>query len=157
MTAHGTSGNAITAIQLGAYDFISKPLDLDEIVTTADRTLAHARLQNEVEELRGELQKNSKRNQGEIVGSSRAMLEVFKDIGRVAGDTTQQWIDTLVRLPLHESVAEWEKYRISKALDESNGNKTQAARRLNVHRRLLYEKMRKLGINPSDELSQEPE
>jgi DNA-binding NtrC family response regulator len=32
MTAYGTSGNAIKAIQLGAYDFISKPFDLDEML-----------------------------------------------------------------------------------------------------------------------------
>ena len=35
MTAYGNSGNTIRAIQLGAYDFISKPFDLDEISATA--------------------------------------------------------------------------------------------------------------------------
>jgi len=89
MTAYGTSGNAIKAIQLGAYDFISKPFDLDEICTTAKRALQHIGLQNEVEELRQRLLKSPRKEQGEIVGSSRAMLGVFKDIGRVAaGDTT---------------------------------------------------------------------
>jgi len=90
MTAYGTSGNAIKAIQLGAYDFISKPFDLERNCTTAKRALQHIGLQNEVEELRQRLLKIPERSQGEIVGSSRAMLGVFKDIGRVAaGDTTR--------------------------------------------------------------------
>jgi two-component system response regulator AtoC len=88
MTAYGTSGNAIKAIQLGAYDFISKPFDLDEICTTAKRALQHIGLQKEVEELRQRLLKSPRKEQGEIVGSSRAMLSVFKDIGRVAASET---------------------------------------------------------------------
>ena len=88
MTAYGTSGNAIKAIQLGAYDFISKPFDLDEISTTAKRALQHVRLQEEVEDLRDKLRKSPRGKQGEIVGSSPAMLSVFKDIGRVAATET---------------------------------------------------------------------
>ena len=88
MTAYGTSGNAIKAIQLGAYDFISKPFDLDEICTTAKRALQHIGLQDEVEELRQKLLKSPRKEQGEIVGSSRTMLGVFKDIGRVAASDT---------------------------------------------------------------------
>ena len=45
ITAHGTSQNAIQAMQLGAYDFVTKPFDLDEICATAKRALEHARLQ----------------------------------------------------------------------------------------------------------------
>jgi DNA-binding NtrC family response regulator len=88
MTAYGNSGNAIQAIQLGAYDFISKPFDLDEISATAARALEHARLQEEVESLRDRLQKAPNQSGGDIVGSSPAMLEVFKDIGRVAATDT---------------------------------------------------------------------
>jgi DNA-binding NtrC family response regulator len=88
MTAYGNSGNAIRAIQLGAYDFISKPFDLDEISATAMRALEHARLQKEVESLRDSLQKAPNQSGGDIVGSSPAMLEVFKDIGRVAATDT---------------------------------------------------------------------
>jgi DNA-binding NtrC family response regulator len=88
MTAYGTSGNAIKAIQLGAYDFISKPFDLDEICTTAKRALQHIGLQKEVEDLPQRLLKSPRKDQGEIVGSSRAMLGVFKDIGRVAASDT---------------------------------------------------------------------
>jgi two-component system response regulator AtoC len=88
MTAYGTSGNAIKAIQLGAYDFISKPFDLDEICTTAKRALQHVGLQKEVEDLREKLLKSPRREQNEFVGSSPVMLSVFKDIGRVAASDT---------------------------------------------------------------------
>jgi len=112
MTAYGTSGNAIKAIQLGAYDFISKPFDLDEISTTARRALQHVRLQKEVEELRDRLLKSPRGKQGEIVGSSPAMLSVFKDIGRVAATDTTVLIQgesgtgkELVARAIHENSA----------------------------------------------------
>ena len=88
ITAHGTSQNAIEAIQLGAYDFVTKPFDLDEICATARRALQNARLQREVEELRKRLNTSDHREEKEIVGSSRAMVEVFKAVGRVAATDT---------------------------------------------------------------------
>jgi DNA-binding NtrC family response regulator len=60
-------------------------------------------------------------------------------------------MEALAKLPLHGSVAEWEKFRISQALKESDGNKAEAARRLGVHTRLLYEKIRKLGLEAADQ------
>lgn len=51
MTAHGTGPNAITAMQLGAYDFVTKPFDVDEVLATVKRTLHHLGLQREVEQL----------------------------------------------------------------------------------------------------------
>ena len=87
MTAHGTGPNAITAMQLGAYDFVSKPFDIDEILATVRRALQHVRLQREVERLRnGQQDTVAAMGQTEhrLVGASRGMLEVFKAIGRVA-------------------------------------------------------------------------
>ncbi len=84
MTAHGTSEVTIRAMQLGAYDFIAKPLDLDEICATADRALSHMRLQREVEELRRRMAPLPDGATGSLIGTSRPMLEVFKAIGRVA-------------------------------------------------------------------------
>jgi DNA-binding NtrC family response regulator len=89
ITAHGTSQNAIQAMQLGAYDFVTKPFDLDEICATARRALDHARLQREVGELRDKLNAGVSQKSDQMIGSSRAMLEVFKAVGRVARtDTT---------------------------------------------------------------------
>jgi two-component system response regulator AtoC len=83
MTAHGTSNNAIEAIQFGAYDFVTKPFDLDDVLVTIRRALEHTSLQKEVARLRSKVA-DTDRSGGEIVGFSAPMLEVFKAIGRVA-------------------------------------------------------------------------
>ncbi len=83
ITAHGNSNNAIDAIQLGAYDFITKPFDLDEVLVTIQRALSHSALQKEVAQLRQEVASVNPRT-GDIIGASPAMLNVFKEIGRVA-------------------------------------------------------------------------
>ena len=83
MTAHGTSNNAIEAIQFGAYDFVTKPFDLDDVLVTIRRALEHTALQKEVAQLRSKVA-GTDRPSGEIVGFSAPMLEVFKAIGRVA-------------------------------------------------------------------------
>jgi two-component system response regulator AtoC len=49
-------------------------------------------------------------------------------------------------MPFHKAVAGWERHLIEQALKASNGNKSDAARRLQIHRRLLYEKMTQLGM-----------
>jgi DNA-binding NtrC family response regulator len=53
---------------------------------------------------------------------------------------------SLLRLPFHQSVAEWEKQLIVNALRRANGNKAEAARALGMHRRLLYEKLKQFEI-----------
>jgi DNA-binding NtrC family response regulator len=83
ITAHGTSNNAIDAIQLGAYDFVTKPFDLDDVLITIRRVLDHSALQKEVTQLRQQVAQVSPRA-GEIIGSSAAIVNVFKEIGRVA-------------------------------------------------------------------------
>jgi DNA-binding NtrC family response regulator len=55
-------------------------------------------------------------------------------------------VEAVGRLPFHEAVARWERYLIQQALREAEGNKSDAARRLGVHRRLLYEKLAQLGM-----------
>ena len=48
ITAFGSSHSTIEAVRLGAYDFVTKPFDLDEISLTAERALAHSSLNHEV-------------------------------------------------------------------------------------------------------------
>jgi two-component system response regulator AtoC len=55
-------------------------------------------------------------------------------------------LKSLLELPFHQSVALWERRVIEHALDLSAGNKSEAARRLGMHRRLLYEKLQQLGM-----------
>jgi transcriptional regulator with GAF, ATPase, and Fis domain len=63
---------------------------------------------------------------------------------------TQTHFGLLLHLPFHESVAAWERKLITDALNESGGNKADAARRLGIQRRLLYEKIRALGMESND-------
>lgn len=55
-------------------------------------------------------------------------------------------IESATRLPFHEAVANWERHLIEQAMKASHGNKSDAARRLGMHRRLLYEKLTQFGM-----------
>ena len=83
MTAHGTMDTAIQAMQKGAYDYIAKPFDLDEIVLLAERALAAARLTEEVVRLKSGL--HEVWEFGALIGRHPRMQDVYKTIGRVAG------------------------------------------------------------------------
>jgi DNA-binding NtrC family response regulator len=84
ITAYGTSHSAIEAVRLGAYDFVSKPFDLEEISLTARRALSHSALNREVSRLRTDASRGSTTGAGRLIGRSGPMLDVFKMIGRVA-------------------------------------------------------------------------
>jgi two-component system response regulator AtoC len=81
MTAYGSSNVAIEAIQLGAYDYITKPFDLDDILATIKRYFDWQDLNNQVIELSSRL---TGAEPDSFVGNSPAMQEVYKTIGRVA-------------------------------------------------------------------------
>jgi DNA-binding NtrC family response regulator len=57
------------------------------------------------------------------------------------GEGANQLQNDLLSLPFHKSVAVLEKHLIKNALRDSAGNKTEAANRLQINRRLLYKKM----------------
>jgi len=84
ITAFGSSHSAIEAVRLGAYDFVTKPFDLEEIALTAKRALAHASLNRELTELKTHVVASSAAGAGRLIGSSAAMMDVFKMIGKVA-------------------------------------------------------------------------
>ena len=83
MTAHGTMDTAIQAMQRGAYDYLAKPFDLDEVLLLAERAMAARRLTQEVTRLKGGLQEVWEF--GAIIGRHPRMQDVYKTIGRVAG------------------------------------------------------------------------
>jgi len=84
MTAYGTSRTAIEAMQLGAYDYLTKPFDLDELVNLTAKALAHHQ-----EPMYQVSESTLQVGQEELLGRSPAMQSVFKLIGRVAPtDTT---------------------------------------------------------------------
>jgi DNA-binding NtrC family response regulator len=84
ITAFGSSHSAIEAVRLGAYDFVTKPFDLDEIVLAAERALDHASLNREVARLRGQTGQSRANAAGRLIGTSGAILDVFIMVGKVA-------------------------------------------------------------------------
>src|SRR4030081_422132 len=82
MTAFGSSNAAIRAMELGAFDYITKPFELDKISHSVKRVLDYQDLTAEVEELRDEISTLVQTER--IVGNSPAMQEVYKTIGKVA-------------------------------------------------------------------------
>jgi DNA-binding NtrC family response regulator len=49
-------------------------------------------------------------------------------------------------MSFHDAVANWERHLVEQALKAAHGNKSDAARRLGIHRRLLYEKLAQFGM-----------
>ena len=82
MTAFGTSNAAIKAMELGAFDYVTKPFELDKILHTVKRSFEYHDLTQEVEVLRDEI--SSLVQTERIVGSSSSMQEVYKIVGKVA-------------------------------------------------------------------------
>jgi two-component system response regulator AtoC len=83
MTAFGGSSTAIKAMEHGAYDYVTKPFEIEDLLATLRRVFEHRELASEVSALRLELGKSAA-DRERIVGSSRPMMEVYKLIGKVA-------------------------------------------------------------------------
>ncbi len=82
VTAFGNVDGAVEAIRRGAFDYVSKPYDVDAVQLTVARALEQRRLVAENRALRAELR--GKYRLENVVGRSEAMLEVFKTAARVA-------------------------------------------------------------------------
>lgn len=82
VTAYGTVENAVKAMRLGAFDYISKPVDLDELDLMIDRIIEHKNLKSENQLLKTQLQEKYKISS--IVSHSQKMEEVINVAARVA-------------------------------------------------------------------------
>ena len=77
-TAHSDLDSAVAAYQKGAFEYLPKPFDLDEMIAVTERALAHAR------EKKGNIPAPEEVPHTEIIGEAPAMQEVFRAIGRLA-------------------------------------------------------------------------
>jgi DNA-binding NtrC family response regulator len=75
ITAFATIASAIEAVKQGAFDYVAKPFEIEELVLALERALEDTRLRRENRDLRGEVERRY--GLGEIVGASRPMQEVF--------------------------------------------------------------------------------
>jgi two-component system response regulator HydG len=86
ITGFGSLEAAVSAIRAGAYDFLSKPVDLDVLDVAIRRALERRGLQQEVRRLRRAVRTGSSFE--DLIGSSPPMREVFDLIDRVASTDT---------------------------------------------------------------------
>jgi len=85
LTAHGTIDSAVEAIREGAYDFLTKPVDIVRLQILISKVNERLGLETEVEDLRHELEKF--RSFENLLGATSQMKEVFRQIEVVAPST----------------------------------------------------------------------
>lgn len=82
MTAYSTVESAVEAIKLGAFDYVTKPFQMDQMLFTVDKALETTKLRREVRELRRTLEQEYGTDQ--IIGQDSSMLELLELIKQVA-------------------------------------------------------------------------
>jgi DNA-binding NtrC family response regulator len=82
LTALNTARTAFTAKETGAFDYVTKPFDVDELRLRVDRALEKSHLSRELERLQEEV--GRKYGIENIVGNSKPMMEIFKTVSLVA-------------------------------------------------------------------------
>jgi len=83
MTGFSTVENAVEAMKLGAYHYVNKPFNLDEVALLVEKALETSRLRREVRALRGSYGRDYSIDA--IIGASPAMTTIKSLIARVAG------------------------------------------------------------------------
>jgi len=82
MTAYATIDTAVEAMRKGAFDYIQKPFDADEIILLVERTLEHRRLRQENEAFQANARDWQRGRQ--LIGNSGAMNAVLETVKRIA-------------------------------------------------------------------------
>jgi DNA-binding NtrC family response regulator len=85
MTAHGSIESAVQAIKLGAYDYLQKPFNFEELKLFTEKVIEYHKLQREVQELREQVETLS--HTSDIVTRNRTMLEQLDFASRIADST----------------------------------------------------------------------
>jgi two-component system response regulator HydG len=82
MTAFGSLETAVASIRAGAYDFITKPIEMDMLALTLERAVRQHQLQEQVKVLREAVGRSSRF--GEMIGQSAAMHDLYDQLERIA-------------------------------------------------------------------------
>jgi DNA-binding NtrC family response regulator len=82
VTAFGSIDSAVDAMRAGAYDFLTKPFDVDAVALVLRRAVEHHALRREVDALRRVV--DTSQRYGALLGSSQAMRQLYELIERVA-------------------------------------------------------------------------
>ena len=120
MTAHGTVENAIDALRRGAFDYLTKPFELKELLVTVERGLERRAVERENRKLRFLVEKGA-----ELPAEGR------DDEG------------------IASARRNFEREYLSDLLKKTRGNVTKAASLAKISRPNLHKKLRALGLNPA--------
>ena len=83
MTAESSMKNTLEAMKLGAFDYVTKPFDLNELEIVVERAIENLKLKEKVTALKERL-RESLEHETTFIGKSKAVEEVFKKAGKVA-------------------------------------------------------------------------
>ncbi|MGE5357323.1 MAG: sigma-54-dependent transcriptional regulator [Deltaproteobacteria bacterium] len=86
ITAYSTVSTAVNAMKLGAYDYVTKPFESDEIIHTVHRVKELCSIKDENTYLRNQIQ--SKFDMSSFVGTNESILNLFEHVKIVAGTNT---------------------------------------------------------------------
>ena len=84
LTGYGSIETAVAAMKAGAIDYLTKPVDTEELLMTIERATERQKLKSEVARLRTEVESKGSFNSGNIVATSPAMHDVLQMVERVA-------------------------------------------------------------------------
>ncbi len=83
LSAYGTVANAVEAVKQGAFDFVMKPVNLEQLTLILDRALSTRQLQSENRELRKKLSQDNNHSSN-IIAQSREMQSIVELVKQVA-------------------------------------------------------------------------
>jgi DNA-binding NtrC family response regulator len=133
MTAYASMDTAVQAIKEGAYDYVTKPLDPDDLEQIINRAAERQQLLRENIELK----------------------ERVQAVGGKADEIPPQDLPPTPPADLSPpeglSLAEVEKQHIQNVLEQMSGNLTKAAQALQIDETSLQERMRRYGLEPLQE------
>jgi two-component system response regulator AtoC len=112
VTAHGGLETAVTAMRMGAYDYLNKPFNLDEMAIVIRKALETSDLRREVASLRSEHKKTGIPN---IIGSSVCMQNILAMMEKVARSEAATVLIQGESGTGKELVAKWIHYKSSRA------------------------------------------
>ena len=160
LTGVGTIEDAVRSMKLGAYDYLTKPFQHDELLLSINKALDYGRLHSEVKTLREKLDHSRAGSEADNRAHAEKKPKNHTGNGKITENRTSTrngqfaltdeqtvWIDLAVRKNLSLKTisdivtGEVEKIVIEKILAEVGDNKAQVARRLGISRPALYKKI----------------
>jgi two-component system NtrC family response regulator len=84
ITGFGTMQTAIRAMQSGAYDYLTKPLDIEKVRLTAQRALELLKMRQQLTDLQRQLLEKKPKRGTELIGQNPQMQDVYKKIGVIS-------------------------------------------------------------------------